>query len=223
MGELPVTTKLRLYSYFRSSTSYRARIALHLKGVPFEMVPVHVVNNGGEHRKPEYQAVNPQMRLPSLEILDGASRRVLIQSPAILEWLEECYPTPRLLPENPEDRADVRALCAIIGCDIHPVNNLTTLKYLKANFGADEAAINAWYTHWVHEAFAVIEQLVRPGPYAFGDQPGMADLYLVPQVFNARRFNIDLSAYPKIMAIDAACQELEAFKRAAPENQPDAG
>jgi maleylacetoacetate isomerase len=218
-----VMRMLRLYSYFRSSTSYRARIALHLKGVPFETMPVHLIHHGGEHRKPEYQAVNPQMRVPSLEILDGAARRVLIQSPAILEWLEERYPDPPLLPENPEDRADVRALCAIIGCDIHPVNNLSTLKYLKANFGADEAAINAWYGHWVHEAFAVIEQLLRPGPYAFGERPGMADIYLVPQVANARRYNLDLAAYPTIVAIDAVCRKLDAFRLAAPENQPDAG
>ena len=218
-----MTPRYRLYSYFRSSTSYRARIAFHLKGVPFETVPVHLINNGGEHRQEAYRAVNPQMRMPSLEIIEGEKKRVLIQSPAILEWLEERFPNPALLPENPEDRADIRALCAIIGCDIHPVNNLSTLKYLRKHFGADEAAINAWYGHWINEAFPVIEGLLKPGPYAFGDQPSMADVYLVPQVANARRFNIDISAYPKIIAVDAACAALDAFRKAAPENQPDAG
>jgi maleylacetoacetate isomerase/maleylpyruvate isomerase len=162
--------------------------------------------------------VNPQKRIPSLDI-GGA---VLTQSPAILDYLDEVYPEPPLLPSDAVQRAKVRAVSAIVGCDIHPLNNLGTLAYLKNQFGQDQAARDAWYSYWVLQGFDAIEPLLEPGPFAFGTRPGLADVFLVPQVFNARRFDIPLDRYPKIVAVEAACAQLDAFRNAAPENQPDA-
>ncbi|HZW47124.1 MAG TPA: maleylacetoacetate isomerase [Microvirga sp.] len=207
---------MRLYTYFRSSAAYRVRIALNLKGVPYESVPVNLLKS--EQREDAFGAVNPQKRLPALDI-GGA---ILIQSPAILEYLDEVYPEPPLLPIGAVTRAKVRAVASIVGCDIHPLNNLGPLRYLKNTLGHDQAAIDEWYAHWVREGFDAIETLLAPGPYCFGSQVTLADVYLVPQVFNARRFNISLAAYPKIAAVDAACTELRAFQDAAPERQPDA-
>ena len=207
---------MRLYTYFRSSAAYRVRIALNLKGVPYESVPVNLLK--GEQREEAFGAVNPQKRLPALDI--GGT--ILIQSPAILEYLDEVYPEPPLLPIGAVTRAKVRAVASIVGCDIHPLNNLGPLRYLKNTLGHDQAAIDEWYAHWVREGFDAIESLLGPGPYCFGAQVTLADVYLVPQVFNARRFNISLAAYPKIAAVDAACTELRAFQDAAPERQPDA-
>ncbi|MEZ0171591.1 maleylacetoacetate isomerase [Microvirga sp. TS319] len=207
---------MKLYTYFRSSAAYRVRIALNLKNVPYESVPVNLLD--GEQRDEAYGAVNPQRRLPALD-LGGP---VLIQSPAILEYLDEVYPDPPLLPADALSRAKVRAIAAIVGCDIHPLNNLGPLRYLKRTLGHDQSAVDAWYAHWVRDGFDAIEALIEPGPYGFGTQVSLADLYLVPQVFNARRFNISLDAYPKIVAVDAACAELRAFQDAAPERQPDA-
>jgi maleylacetoacetate isomerase/maleylpyruvate isomerase len=207
---------MRLYTYFRSSAAYRVRIALNLKGVPYESIPINLLK--GDQSAPAYAAVNPQGRVPSLET-DGA---VLVQSPAILEYLDETHPEPPLLPSDAVARARVRAACALIACDIHPLNNLAVLRYLKRQLGQEQAAIDAWYVHWIVEGFDALEKLLGPGPFAFGPRPTLADVYLVPQVANARRFKIALDAYPKIAAADAACAALDAFAAAAPERQPDA-
>ncbi len=208
---------MKLYTYFRSSAAYRVRIALNLKGVNYDAVPVNLLK--GEQREERYGAINPQRRLPSLDI--GST--TLIQSPAILEYLDEVYPEPPLLPVGAVNRAKVRAVASIVGCDIHPLNNLGPLGYLKKTLGHDQAAADEWYAHWIREGFDAIEALIGPGPFAFGARVSLADLYLVPQVFNARRFKVSLDAYPKIVAVDAACAELRAFQDAAPDRQLDAG
>lgn len=211
---------LTLYDYFRSSAAYRLRIALNFKDVDYRQVAVHLVRDGGEHLKADYRAINPQARVPSLQLEDGT---VLTQSPAILEWLEETHPAPPLLPEDATLRAKIRAVAAIVACDIHPLNNLTVMKYLKGPLGADEAAVKAWYAHWVREGFEAIEALLPDdGPFAFGDLPTLADVCLVPQVFNARRFEVPLDAFPKIRMADEACNRLMPFAEAHPARQPDA-
>jgi maleylacetoacetate isomerase len=207
---------VKLYTYFRSSAAYRVRIALNLKGVSHEAVSVNLLK--GEQREAGYKALNPQMRVPSLDI----GETTLIQSPAILEYLDEVYPEPPLLPMGAVNRAKVRAIASLIACDIHPLNNSGTLAYLKKRLGHDQTAADEWYAHWVREGFDAIEAMLGPGLYAFGSKITLADVYLVPQVFNARRFNVPLDAYPKIVAVDAACAELKAFQNAAPANQPDA-
>jgi maleylacetoacetate isomerase/maleylpyruvate isomerase len=207
---------MKLYTYFRSSAAYRVRIALNLKGVSYGSIPVNLLE--GEQAGAAYGEVNPQKRIPTLDTGDA----LLIQSPAILEYLDEVHPTPPLLPGSAIQRAKVRGVCAIIGCDIHPLNNSGTVAYLKGRLGCEQAAVDAWYAHWIRQGFDAIEALIRPGPFAFGSQPTLADVYLVPQVFNARRFAVPLESYPKIAAAEAACSELEAFRAAAPENQPDA-
>ena len=207
---------MKLYTYFRSSAAYRVRIALNLKGVAYEAVPVNLLK--GEQRQEGYRSVNPQQRVPSLDI-GGAT---LIQSPAILEYLDEAYPEPPLLPLGAAHRAKVRAVASLIACDIHPLNNSGTLGYLKNRLGHDQAAADEWYAHWVREGFDAVEALIEPGPYAFGSRVTLADVYLVPQVFNARRFNVPLDMYPKIAAVDEACAALTAFQDAAPASQPDA-
>ncbi|WP_230531206.1 maleylacetoacetate isomerase [Microvirga roseola] len=207
---------MKLYTYFRSSAAYRVRIALHLKGVAYESVPVNLLK--GEQREEAYGAVNPHKRVPSLDI--GSA--TLVQSPAILEYLDEVYPEPPLLPVGAVNRAKARAIASLIACDIHPLNNSGTLAYLKKTLGHDQAALDAWYTHWVRQGFDAIEAMIEPGPYACGPRVTLADVYLVPQVFNARRFNVPLDDYPRILAVDAACAALTAFQNAAPANQPDA-
>lgn len=216
---MPGGSDVKLYSYFRSSAAYRVRIALNLKNLSYEMVPVHLQKDGGRHRSAEYRAVNPQMRVPSLVLSSGET---LIQSLAIIGYLNETYPQPPLLPADPIERAHVCAVSQIIACDIHPLNNLGTLQYLKRNLGQEQAAIDAWYHHWVLTGFDAIEKMIKPGPCAFGAQPGLADICLVPQVYNARRLKVPLDAFPKIVAVDAACLALPAFDKARPENQPDA-
>jgi len=212
-------TDVKLYSYFRSSAAYRVRIALNLKGLAYETVPVHLVKEGGHNRRPEFRAINPQMRVPALVVPTGD---VLIQSLAIIEYLDETHPEPPLLPKDPIARAQARALAEIVACDIHPLNNIGSLRYLKRELHHEQAAIDAWYHHWVLTGFEALEALVRPGPYACGGAVTVADLCLVPQVYNARRLNVPLDKFPKIVAIDAACLALPAFDRARPENQPDA-
>jgi maleylpyruvate isomerase len=210
---------VKLYSYFRSSAAYRVRIALNLKGLAYETVPVHLVKEGGHNRRPEFRAINPQMRVPALVMPTGD---VLIQSLAIIEYLDETHPEPPLLPKDPIARALARALAEIVACDIHPLNNIGSLRYLKRELRQEQAAIDAWYHHWVLAGFEAIEALVRPGPYACGGAVTVADLCLVPQVYNARRLNVPLDKFPKIVTIDTACLALPAFDRARPENQPDA-
>lgn len=208
---------MKLYTYYRSSAAYRVRIALNLKGLSYESIPVHLTRDGGQHKTAEYRAVNPQMRVPTLQLDSG---QVLLQSLAIAEYLEEAFPNPPLLPKDTVLRAQVRAVAQIVACDIHPLNNLAALKYLK-RLGHDQAAIDEWYVSWVKAGFEAIEPLLKPGPYAFGAEPGLADLCLVPQIFNARRFNVPLDAFPNIAGVDATCAKLEAFDKARPENQPD--
>jgi maleylacetoacetate isomerase len=210
---------VKLYSYFRSSAAYRVRIALNLKGLAYETVPVHLVKEGGHNRRPEFRAINPQMRVPALVAPTGD---VLIQSLAIIEYLDETHPEPPLLPKDPIARAQARAIAEIVACDIHPLNNIGSLRYLKRELHQEQAAIDLWYHHWVLTGFEAIEALVRPGPYACGGAVTVADLCLVPQVYNARRLNVPLDKFPKIVAIDTACLALPAFDRARPENQPDA-
>jgi maleylacetoacetate isomerase len=210
---------VKLYSYFRSSAAFRVRIALNLKGLAYDIVPIHLIKDGGQHKTAGYRAVNPQMRVPALTLPSG---EILIQSLAIIEYLDEAHPNPPLLPTDPIERAHVRAVSQIIACDIHPLNNTAALNYLKSQLKHDQAAADAWYTSWVVTGFEAVEALIEPGPYAFGRQVTVADLCLVPQVFNARRFKIPLERFPKIVAADAACAKLPAFDKARPENQPDA-
>jgi maleylacetoacetate isomerase len=210
---------VKLYSYFRSSAAYRTRIALNLKGLPYETEAIHLTKGGGRQHSPEYRAINPQRRVPALTLSGGD---VLIQSLAIIEYLDEVFPEPPLLPADAVERAHVRAAAQVIACDIHPLNNVAPLFYLKNELKHDQEAINAWYAHWVTVGFEAVEALLRPGPYAFGAQVGLADICLVPQVANARRFNVPLEQFPKIVAVDAACLTLSAFDKARPENQPDA-
>jgi maleylpyruvate isomerase len=210
---------MKLYTYFRSSAAYRVRIALNLKGLPYEMVPIHLTKDGGRQYSPEFRAINPQMRVPALELSNG---EVLTQSLAIIEYLDDIQPEPALLPADALARAKVRAVAQVIACDIHPLNNLVALRYIKRQLKHEQAEIDAWYHHWVIEGFTAIEAMIVPGPYACGSQVTLADICLVPQVFNARRLKVPLDKFPKIVAVETACLKLPAFAKARPENQPDA-
>ncbi len=210
---------MKLYSYFRSSAAYRVRIALNLKGLPYEMTSIHLTKDGGHHHKPEYHAVNPHERVPSLALSTG---EVLTQSMAIIEYLDEIQPDPALLPADALARAKVRAIAQIVACDIHPLNNLVALQYLKRVLKHEQPEIDAWYHHWVIEGFKAIEAMITPSPYACGAHVTLADICLIPQVFNARRLKVPLDAFPKIVSVEAACLQLPAFDKARPENQPDA-
>ena len=211
---------MKLYSFFRSGTSHRLRIALNLKGVATDYVAVDL--RVDEQQGDAFKSVNPQQMVPALD----TGKQVLIQSPAIIEWLEEKHPTPALLPAGPDDRAQVRALAAMVGCDIHPLNNRRVLQTLRKQFGANEDAINAWCATWISAGFDAYEALIaadtQRGRFSFGDNPTLADVYLIPQVESARRFNVDLTQWPHIMAVEKACMALEAFQKAAPGQQPDA-
>jgi maleylacetoacetate isomerase len=210
---------MKLYSYFRSSAAYRVRIALNLKGLDYEIVPIHLVKDGGEHKRAAYRAINPQMRVPALKLPNGD---VLIQSLAIVEYLEEIARNPRLLPADPVTRAHTRAMALIVACDIHPLNNSGTLAYVRGSLQQQDPAVNTWYAHWIVTGLEAIEAMIAPGPYAFGDQVTIADVCIVPQLANARRFNVPIKQFPRLLGVDAACQQLEAFDRARPERQPDA-
>jgi maleylacetoacetate isomerase len=210
---------LKLYSYFRSSAAYRVRIALNLKGLSYEILPVHLTKDGGEQRRPEYRGVNPQMRVPALGPSDG---EVITQSLAIIEYLDECFPEPGLLPADPVRRAKIRAVAQAIACDVHPLNNLVVLQYLKRTLQQEQTTIDSWYAHWIAAGFEAIEAMIAPGPYAFGSEVTLADVCLVPQVANARRYKVPLENFPRVVAVDSACQKLAAFEQARPENQPDA-
>jgi maleylacetoacetate isomerase len=209
-----------LYSYFRSSAAYRVRIALNLKHIDYEIRPVHLLKDGGEQFNADYLALNPQGRVPTLVV----GNTVLTQSSAIIEYLEEAYPNPPLLPDNAIERAYVRALAQIIACDIHPLNNLRVLDYLKGSV-KDEFQ-QAWRSHWIQEGFTALEQLLQKsdywGGFCFGDTPGMADAFLVPQAYNAQRFGCEMKSFPLISGIYENCMQEAAFSNAAPENQPDA-
>jgi maleylpyruvate isomerase len=210
---------VKLYSYFRSSAAYRVRIALNLKGITYETTPVHLIKDGGHNKRPEFRAINPQMRVPALVTPSGET---LIQSLAIIEYLDEIHPQPPLLPRDPIARAKARALADLVACDIHPLNNISALRYLKNVLGQQQSVIDAWYHHWVLDGFEALEALIEDGPYACGNTVTIADICLVPQLYNARRLKVPLDKFPKINAVDAACLKLTAFDRARPENQPDA-
>lgn len=210
---------MKLYTYFRSSAAYRVRIALNLKGLTSEMIPVHLQKEGGLNRKPEFRTINPHMRVPALQLDTGD---VITQSLAIIEYLDEVHPEPPLLPRDPVARAKVRALAQLIACDIHPLNNVGPLRYLKNQLGQEQAKIDAWYHHWIVEGFDALEAMIEPAPYTFGHEITLADICLAPQVYNARRLKVPLERFPKLVAVDAACAKLAAFDRARPENQPDA-
>jgi maleylacetoacetate isomerase len=211
---------MKLYGYWRSGAAWRVRIALNLKGVTAEQASIHLTRNGGEHRSAAYRAINPQARVPTLELDEGTR---LIQSLAILEWIEETWPKPRLLPADPVARAQVRGVAALIACDIHPLTNAAgTLPYLRKVLGAGEEEVAAWIAHWTTAGFQAVEQLITPKPFCFGKEPTIADLCLVPQVAAARRFKVVLDAFPRILAVAAHCATVDAFARAAPERQPDA-
>lgn len=211
---------MKLYTFFRSSAAFRARIALNLKGLDYESAFVHLAK--GDQRKPEYVALNPQGLVPTL--IDDA--QPLTQSLAIMEYLEEKYPSPPLLPKDLPGRARVRSISLVIACEIHPLNNLRVLQYLTKQLGRTEQEKDAWYHHWIRDGLAKVEaELVRnalTGKFCHGDRPTMADCCLVPQIFNARRFNCDTSHAPTVMRVFEECMTLEAFQRAQPSRQPDA-
>ena len=213
---------MKLYTYFRSSAAYRVRIALNLKGLAYDAVPVHLLKEGGQQLKPEYRAINPAALIPALED-DGA---VVTQSLAIIEYLDETHPAVPLMPSDPLGRARVRALALTVACDIHPLGNLRVLKYLVHELKVTDEAKADWSRHWIGEGFAALEAMLAGSPdtgrFCHGDTPTLADCCLVPQVFNAVRFNIDMAAFPTIARINAACSELPAFQAAHPSRQPDA-
>jgi maleylpyruvate isomerase len=213
---------MKLYTFFRSSASYRVRIALNLKALNYEQVPIHLRRGGGEQFAASYKTINPQALVPALE--DGG--RILTQSLAIMEYLEERYPKPPLLPADPADRGVVRSMALIIACEIHPIQNLRVLVHLKNNLKHSEDDLNLWARHWIDLGLSALEQIVvsspKRGKFCFGDTPTLADICLVPQLANARRFGCDLSAYPTLLRIETACNALPAFAGAAPEKQPDA-
>ena len=213
---------MKLYTFFRSSASYRVRIALNLKGLEYEQIPIHLRRGGGEQFSPAYKAINPQALVPALE--DGG--RVFTQSLAIMEYLEERYPDPPLLPHDPADRATVRSMALVIACEVHPIQNLRVLKYVSSELKRSEDEVNRWARHWIDLGLGALEQQVQAlpgrGKFCFGNVPSLADICLVPQLANARRFGCDLSPFPSLVEIEAQCTGLPAFAKAAPENQPDA-
>ena len=213
---------LRLYTYWRSSAAYRVRIALAVKGLPYESVPRHLLRDGGQHRQADYLATNPQGLIPALEH-DGC---VVTQSLAICEDLDEVFPQPPLLPADPRGRAAVRAMALAIACDIHPLNNLSVLQYLRGELGQDDASVARWMRHWIDRGFGALEQLIArhsvDGRHCYGDSVTVADVFLVPQVVNSQRVQLDLSPYPRLAAVARHLEALPAFAAARPEAQPDA-
>lgn len=213
---------LKLYSYWRSTAAYRVRIALNIKRLSYQTIPVHLVKDGGEQHKPEYRAKNPQGLVPLLE----DNGKYLSQSLAICEYLDENHEGPKLLPSEPFLRAQVRSVCQSIACDIHPINNLRILKYLTDEMQVTDAAKDAWYHHWIHEGFTALEKTLSEyknvGSFAFGESVTLADAFIVAQMYNARRFDVDLTNYPRLVAIEQHCLSLVEFQDARPESQPDA-
>lgn len=213
---------MRLYTYFRSSAAWRVRIALAIKGIAWTPAFVHLLREGGEQLRSEYRAKNPTALVPTLETDDGT---LLIQSLAIIEWLEETYPTPPLLPADPITRARARAIALTVACEIHPLNNLRVLRYLKHEMAQPDAARDRWYAHWIQEGLGALEAMLagEPGPFCFGETPGLADVCLVPQLANARRFNCPVEPYPRLLQAEAAALARAEFRYTAPDSQPDAG
>lgn len=216
-------SELKLYSYWRSSTSYKVRIALNLKGLDYKITPVHLVKDGGEQHKSAYNAMNPMSAVPTL--VDGDF--VLTQSNAILEYLEEEYPTPALLPKDIPARAYIRQIMNIVSCDIHPLNNLRVLQHLKNDFKVSDKDKNAWYHKWIHKGFKALNELISKsefygGIYSYQNMPSFAEATLIPQIYNARRFDVNLKDYPVLTKIEESCLALDAFKNAHPDGQPDA-
>jgi maleylpyruvate isomerase len=212
---------MKLYTFFRSSASYRVRIALNLKGLAYEQIPIHLRRAGGEQFAASYKAINPQALVPALE----DNGRILTQSLAIIEYLEERYPKPPLLPADPADRALVRSMALVVACEIHPIQNLRVLVHLKNHLQQSEDDLNRWARHWIDLGLTALEQMTatpKHGKFCFDDTPTLADICLVPQLVNARRFGCDLSAYPTLLQIEKACNALPPFANAAPEKQPDA-
>jgi maleylacetoacetate isomerase len=213
---------MKLYTFFRSSASHRVRIALNLKGLQYDQAPIHLRRGGGEQLSAAYKAINPQALVPALED-DG---KILTQSLAIIEYLEERYPQPPLLPRDPADKALVRSLALIVACEVHPIQNLRVLQYVKREYNQSDEQVNRWAQHWIDLGLAALEQMIvaqpRRGKFCFGDTPTLADICLVPQLGNARRYGCDLSPYPAILEIEKNCKALPAFADAAPEKQPDA-
>ncbi|MCG8293255.1 maleylacetoacetate isomerase [Pseudomonas entomophila] len=206
---------MELFTYYRSTSSYRVRIALALKGLDYQAEPVNLLK--GEQRGEQYLALNPQGRVPALRTDDG---ELLVQSPAIIEYLEEAHPQPALLPTSAEARAKVRGVAAIIGCDIHPLHNVSVLNQLR-QLGHDESQVNQWIGHWISQGLAAIEKLIGDDGFCFGATPGLADVYLIPQLYAAERFNIDLAGYPRIRRVAALAEQHPAFQKAHPARQPD--
>lgn len=213
---------MKLYGYWRSTAAWRVRIALNLKGLAWQAVPVHLLRGGGEQRTPAYLEINPQGLVPALQV-DGL---LLTQSLAIIEYLEETHPAPPLLPPDPAGRARVRSLAQLVACDIHPLNNLRVLQFLRDQCGLDDARRDAWYRHWVTVGLRALETRLAgdggSGRFCHGDTPGLADCCLVPQLYNARRYECELEAFPAVLRIEAACMELDAFRAADAAAQPDA-
>jgi maleylacetoacetate isomerase len=213
---------MKLYGYFRSSAAFRVRIALNLKGLAYEQQSVDLLRDGGEQNRPAFRLVNPQGLVPVL--IDGGA--TLTQSLAIIEYLEETHPEPALLPGDATGRARVRSLALVVACEIHPLNNPKVLKVLGGTHGLDDAARKAWYRHWIAEGLGALEARLsgepQTGAFCHGDRPGIADCFLVPQIFNAKRYDCDLAHYPAVMGVFDRCMSLDAFQRAAPMNQPDA-
>lgn len=207
----------KLWGYYRSSAAYRLRIALNLKAIPYENRIVHLA--GGEHQSPEFIKINPQMLVPIFETDDGD---MLIQSMAVLEYLEEAHPSPALIPGDRKEKAKIRAIANIIACDIHPINNLRILNYLKDPLGHSQDEVNTWYARWIQLGFDAIEPMIDGGDFCFGTFPTLADVCLMPQLYNARRFEVPLDKYPKILGVEETCQKIAAFVDAHPSNQPDA-
>ena len=215
--------RIKLYSYWRSSAAYRVRIALNLKGLAYELIPVSLIANGGEHRSEAYREINPQQKIPTL--IDG--ERIIRQSMAIVEYIEESYEGEhRLMPSTPRERARVRSLAQIVACDIHPINNLGVMQYLEHEFNAPQVERDRWIKHWITEGFEGLEKLLETNPstgqFCEGDEPSLADICLVPQVYNAYRWSVDMKQFPLIGRIYDVCMKMDAFDRAKPESQPDA-